>query len=101
MNYAAMPEIAIAIGIGIGIEKMVLGHEKLDVYRLASGGILRLHAVQRWNAPPYRMFWWLLMLWTKRKAGGEKTNWIAWLPCSTDSAAGVIRSERAQLCIKA
>ena len=33
VNYAAMPEI----GIGIGIEKMVLGHEKLDVYRLAIG----------------------------------------------------------------
>ena len=37
VNYAAMPEIAIAIGIGTGIEKMVLGHEKLDVYRLAIG----------------------------------------------------------------
>jgi len=37
VNYAAVPEIGIAIGIGIGIEKMVLGHEKLDVYRLAIG----------------------------------------------------------------
>ncbi len=33
VNYAAVPEI----GIAIGIEKMVLGHEKLDVYRLAIG----------------------------------------------------------------
>ncbi len=37
VNYAAMPETGIAIAIGIGIEKMVLGHEKLDVYRLAIG----------------------------------------------------------------
>ena len=35
VNYASVPEIGIAIGIGI--EKMVLGHEKLDVYRLAIG----------------------------------------------------------------
>ncbi len=35
VNYATMPEIGIAIGIGI--EKMVLGHEKLGVYRLAIG----------------------------------------------------------------
>jgi len=31
VNYAAVPEIGIRIGI------MVLGHEKLDVYRLAIG----------------------------------------------------------------
>jgi len=37
LEIAIAIAIGIGIGIGIGIEKMVLGHEKLDVYRLAIG----------------------------------------------------------------
>ena len=74
-----MPEIAIGIAIGIGIEKKWFqGMKNSGVYRLAigyeawvfeksgqlngihrhvrdqqtGGGILRLHAARRWNAPP-------------------------------------------------
>ena len=47
-----MPEIGIAIGIGIGIgiEKMVLGHEKLDVYRLAIGYVAWVFELDRMAA---------------------------------------------------
>jgi len=38
----AFYEIEIGIGIGIGIE-MVLGHEKIDVYRLSIGYVAWVH----------------------------------------------------------
>ena len=55
-------EIGIAIGIGI---EMVLGHEKLDVYRLSIG-------------------------YVAQKADSAKVNWTALLQCLADWAAGVI-----------
>jgi len=61
VNYASVPEIGIAIGIGI--EKMVLGHEKLDVYRLAIGYVAwvfekseKLNGAHRHARAPMRIF---------------------------------------------